>query len=171
MHPNLLLCMKINKHWPTNEPICHPITHWPTRSNSSQYYTARSTTAYTLNKDAAMSRNSVGQHHSFSLNGTVTSESCEANANYLQSRRCGAETKEARLSLLFLAQEPSFKPVNMQASGQRVWMCMHAHTCMLFRRKRIGAHELRRFPVLSQIISTYCIPGEAHRATCITASL
>lgn len=77
---------------PTNETICHLKTHWPTWSNSLQY-TGRFAQTYSLNKDAVMSRNSVGQDHSFCLNGTVKPESCEANANYLQSRRCGAETK------------------------------------------------------------------------------
>ena len=77
---------------PSNETICHLKTHWPTWSNSLQY-TGRFAQTYSLNKDAVMSRNSVGQEHSFCLNGTVKPESFEANANYLQSRRCGAETK------------------------------------------------------------------------------
>lgn len=159
--------MKIKKHRPTNEPICHPKTLWPTWSNSLQY-TGRSATACTLNKDTAMSRNSVGQDHSFRLNGTDTSESCEANGNYLQSRRCGAETKEAHLSRLFLAQEPSFKPVNIRQTAC-VWM-RRVYPCIVLSRKRIGACELRQFPVLSQIVSTYCIPGEAQH-TALHASL
>ncbi len=50
-----------------------------------------------------------------------------------------------------------------QHSNQQTSVC--ECVCMVFSRKRIGACELRRFPALSQIISTYCIPGEArHRA-------
>lgn len=70
----------------------------------------------------------MGQDHSFCLNATVTSESSEANANYLQSHSCGAETKEARLSQLLLAQEPSFKPVTIQAERQSVCECACTHT-------------------------------------------
>lgn len=65
-----------------------------------------------------MPRNSVGQDNLSCLNGTVTSESSEANTNYLQSHICGADTKEAHLSRQFLAQEPSLKPLNIQASRQ-----------------------------------------------------
>lgn len=140
-----LFCMIIEKHWTTNEPIYHPIMNWPTRSNLSQH-AERSATASRLNKDTAMSRDSVGQDHSFCLNGTCTSESYEPRANYLQTHRCGAETKDARLSPLFLAQELSSEPGNIHVNRQGVcvcvhtcvWLCMHTHP---WCRKRIGACE------------------------------
>lgn len=137
-----LFCMIIEKHWTTNEPIYHPIMNWPTRSNLSQH-AERSATASRLNKDTAMSRDSVGQDHSFCLNGTCTSESYEPRANYLQTHRCGAETKDARLSPLFLAQE--LREYSRQQTGcvcvcvhTCVWLCMHTHP---WCRKRIGACE------------------------------
>lgn len=57
-----------------------------------------------------MSRNSVGRDYSFILFGTVASESCKANSNYLLTHRCEPETKEAHLPLPLLAQESRFIP-------------------------------------------------------------
>lgn len=64
----------------------------------------------TLHKGRIMSRNSVGRDYSFILFGTVASESCKANSNYLLTHRCEPETKEAHLPLPLLAQESRFIP-------------------------------------------------------------
>lgn len=66
-----------------------------------------------------------GRDRSFSLNDTVTSVSFEAKANYLQPRRCGAATKEARLLPPFLAQELSPEPANIQGGGAGAIVCAH----------------------------------------------
>lgn len=76
-----------------------------------------------MNKDTGMYRNSVGQVHSSCLNGTVTFKSCEANANYLQSRLCEAKTKEVCLPWILLTQESSVWPVNIQANKKLVSVC------------------------------------------------
>lgn len=71
--------------------------------------------------------------------------SCQANAYYLQLHQCGAENKGGLILLTsFLA-------------------CIFAcrQTCTVFEEKRIRVGEHRLFPVLSQIIRTYCISAEA----------
>lgn len=69
-------------------------------------------------------RHVQGRDHPFSLNDTVTSVSFEAKANYLQPRRRGEATKEARLLQPFLARESSPEPANIQVDRQRRCDCV-----------------------------------------------